>query len=312
MTGATGFIGQHLIEDLAGLGYSIRIVSRQKNPKMWVKNTNFELVQGDISNLDFMLSVTKGIDIIINMAAELKNTDNFENTNITGVKNIVASALKNKVKRIVHLSSVGVIGMQYSNVPINVNEETKPNPQNKYEVTKLASEGVLIESTRGKEIELVVLRPTNVYGEHHPKNYLLNFFSRVKREKLFVYRSDAILNYVYVKDLTAVIRFFMHSNSSREIIYNVGSQISFVNFLNITQTSLKAPILKISLPPFLFIMLDLFHYFGLKAVKLKLQSVSNMVAYDDIKLKNCFEYEFGYHIGIENTIKYYQSNNGVL
>ena len=50
ITGATGFIGQHLLDELAGDHFQIKIISRQQDTKFWCSNKNFSILQADLSD----------------------------------------------------------------------------------------------------------------------------------------------------------------------------------------------------------------------------------------------------------------------
>ena len=78
ITGATGFIGQHLLEELVGENtFKVRITSRKSTLKLWTTNTNYELFTGDISDDAFVEKALLGVDIIVNLAAELKDQQKF-------------------------------------------------------------------------------------------------------------------------------------------------------------------------------------------------------------------------------------------
>ncbi|HYG49598.1 MAG TPA: NAD-dependent epimerase/dehydratase family protein, partial [Flavobacteriales bacterium] len=203
LTGATGFVGRHLIGLLLDEGVHVRVISR----KQAVMIEGCEMVYGDISDKKSIEKAFAGIDVLIHLAAELKNEISFETTNITGVRNLCELVNQYGIKRVVHLSSVGVLGMQFSNKGVLVNEEFPCRPKNGYEKSKLESEKIWLNGL-DKSVSLCILRPTNVFGDHHPRNALLGMFRHIKNGKTLFMNKNARVNYVYVKDLAYVIMHF--------------------------------------------------------------------------------------------------------
>lgn len=304
ITGATGFIGQHLLEDIKDDNITVRALTRKKDPVFRVKLPGLEVANGDLSDMESMRRAIEGVDVIVNLAAELRDKERFGPTNVQGIMNMAEAASQHGVKKIVHLSSVGVVGMQYSSSPVTVTEQTACDPKNDYERTKLDSEKILIERCRQSGIPLVILRPTNVFGDEHPRNALLNFLSRCKQEKKFLYTAGAMLNYVYVKDLTHAIAHFMRKPAGNAT-YNVGEAMSFGEFHRTCCEAMKVKEHSVQLPGFLINFMQSAGYFGIGKIKHALQVISNRVVYDDSKLISEVPYRFGVKKGIEQTVNYY-------
>ena len=304
ITGATGFIGQHLLDELKDDPFSVRIISRKQKPEFWCANKNFEIVQGDITNKTSLEKAFEGIDVVINLAAELQDTSKLEATNITGIKNLVELADKNNVKKIIHLSSVGVVGMQYSRNKIIVDESSPCHPQNEYERTKLQSETLLNEFGKKSKTEINIIRPTNVFGDHHPRKALLGFFQRIKSGKSFPAASNAIVNYVYVKDVAHALRFCLLNDIGNKT-FSIGKSLPLQDFLKLSADQLKSKSNIVYLPSFLFRLMNLLGYLGIEKLKANLRGISNCVEYQDAFMKNKIQYKYGTEKGIANTIKDY-------
>ena len=302
ITGATGFIGQHLLEQLKNLQYKIYVLTRQEDPVWWTSNKNFTILKGDLSSERDVVGATKKIDIIVNLAAELRNTDKFDQTNVEGVKNLIKAASINEVKGIIHLSSVGVIGMQYSRKDIVVSEDFPANPKNEYERTKLIAENLFLEYKKRTDFDLTIIRPTNVFGEHHPNNVLLNFLQYHQSGKPLLYSGGAVVNYVYVKDLTSFITFILKGNHKQNI-YNIGSAVPLMDFIKGIDEITGMKTKKILVPEFLF---NFMHLPILKNLRPKLKAISNHVIYDDLRIKSEFTYPFEIKEGLSNLIQYYR------
>ncbi|MFO0355602.1 MAG: NAD-dependent epimerase/dehydratase family protein [Sphingobacteriaceae bacterium] len=295
ITGATGFIGQHLLEDLLPLNYRITIITRDPNKSVRVKSDKIKVIKADLNDEGSLVKAFEGADVVVNLAAELRQLDVIEKTNVQGTHYLVNALKMNNVKQCIHLSSVGVVGMQYSMKPVEVTENSECDPKNDYERTKLASEQILKNAVKDSDCNLSILRPTNVFGEHHPKKALFQLFSKLKSSSFFVTTNAAVVNYVYVKDVTAVIINAIQ-NPVNNGIYNIGESMSMKEFVLTFSKIIGKKTNVIVLPKFLFGFLNLF---GVS----KLKALSNAVSYSDKKLKVLIAYPFGIEKGLKRTFE---------
>lgn len=301
ITGATGFIGRHFLKDVDLRDYAIRLITRSKTNLLTQQYPSFEVMEADLNELDQMLVAAAGVDIIINTAAEVRNAAFLEKTNIGGTQNLIKVIEKHQIKKLIHLSSVGVAGYQYSYNKLEVNEQSACNPKNEYERTKLASEQLLLEAQKKLPFDLDIIRPTNVFGEEHPFNALLGLINYTKSGKPFLYSKDAQVNYVYVKDISFLIEKLITMSEPKGIL-NVGKSMHLIEFYHLIKSVLDTKNKEIVIPDF---MIKILHNFSIN----KMQSVSNQVIYCDHKLKEFFNYPFGELEGLKRTIAYYKQQN---
>lgn len=142
--------------------------SDSRHKKLWCSTKDVEMEEGDLADVVAVSNALKDINVVINIAAELRDRSKFELTNVRGVENLIAGCIQNKVDRLIHLSSVGVIGMPFSKERIVFDEGAICRPQEGYEKTKYKSEQLLLQAEAKGHIRLCIVRPTNVFGEHHP------------------------------------------------------------------------------------------------------------------------------------------------
>lgn len=301
VTGGSGFVGQHLLEDIAHSNYTLRIITRNVSKKIDHIPPGSEIIVADLTNYDSLLKAFEGMDVIVNIAAEVRDNKRLIETNISGTKNLIKAAMESKISKIIHLSSVGVVGMQYSNSLITVDEKTKCDPKNEYERTKLESEKLLTEASEKYNFLLTILRPTNVFGERHPFNALLHLFKHVNSQKITVCTNHATVNYLYVKDLTKLIIDLIEDPKGYGIV-NVGNPMNLKSFVKSIASELDKKANIVPAPQFLINFSDML---GIK----KLRAVSNGVTYTDEKLKTFFQYPYGLQNGIKRTINYYKDQN---
>lgn len=298
ITGGSGFVGQHLLEDIGHSNYTLRIITRNASKKIDYIPSGSEIFEADLTNYKSLLKAFEGMDVIVNIAAEVRDQKNLTETNISGTKNLIKAAIENKVSKIIHLSSVGVVGMQYSNSSITVDEKTECNPKNEYERTKLESEKLLIEVSEKYNFQLTILRPTNIFGERHPFNTLLHLMKHINSQKTTISTNLATVNYLYVKDLTKLILKLIEDQKGYGIV-NVGDSMNLNSFVKNIASELGKKANIVSSPP---ILINFIEILGIK----KLRAVSNGVNYTDEKLKTFFQYPYGLQNGLKRTIAYYK------
>ena len=141
VTGATGYVGQHLVNSLIEKGYQVYILTR-KESLVFSNNENINIIIGDITD---SINLPSDIDTIYHCAGVIWETEQMEKVNVLGTKNIVNIALRNNCQ-LIHLSSAGVI-----------------NPHNAYEWSKYKGEKIVLEGIK-IGLKAHILRPTTIFG----------------------------------------------------------------------------------------------------------------------------------------------------
>ena len=151
--GGTGFIGRHLVDYFLNQGVGpIRILTRKKG---LINNVSF--VQGDLISSNSLNELVNGQELVINLAYISEN----HKANLLAIEQLANVCIEEGVSKFIHCSTAVVAGRV--DVPI-INEETLCNPLSGYEKTKLAIEDLLLSRFRDK-VELIIVRPTAVFGE---------------------------------------------------------------------------------------------------------------------------------------------------
>ena len=298
ITGASGFIGKDLLKQFDLTSYDVTVITRDQSKFDAQFSNSVRILEADLLELDSLITAFDKQDILVNLAAEVRNTNLLEATNVQGTKNIIQAIQKTTISKVIHLSSVGVVGKGYSHLPFAVDEKTPSTPANEYERTKWESEQLFLEAATNGDFELAVLRPTNVFGENHPFNALLNLMRKVVSGKPLFYTSGATVNYVYVSDLNSFIVHLIKTNSFQGI-YSVGKSIPLIDFYKMVGKELDVKTKIIKIPAFLIAT-------GKNIGMKKLQPISNKVSYSDQKLEENFQYTFGLEKGIAKTVDYFK------
>jgi NAD dependent epimerase/dehydratase len=173
VTGADGFIGSHLAEQLVAAGARVRALSLYNsfNDWGWLEQVDglkqIEVITGDVRDAHFCEELTRDIDVVFHLAALIpipysyRAPDSFVDTNVKGTLYLCQAARRNGVKRFIQTSTSEVYGTaQY--VPID--EKHPLQPQSPYSATKIGSDSIALSFYYSFGFPLVVARPFNTYG----------------------------------------------------------------------------------------------------------------------------------------------------
>jgi nucleoside-diphosphate-sugar epimerase len=186
ITGATGFIGPHLVKKLVSDGHSCRCLVRNSSNAEVLKELGVELVEGDITRAETLKGIANGMDQVLHMAT-LGHMSNFtvtesmfEAINVLGTLHIMTEALRARVQRIVHCSTVAAMGI-CSDVPAT--EESSCTPHHPYGRSKLKAEQKLLAWIVEKALPAVIIRFSMVYGPGDARDILK--LTRLTKKGLF-------------------------------------------------------------------------------------------------------------------------------
>lgn len=205
VTGATGFIGGHLVRALVERGERVLALVRSSREAGWLENLGVELFVGDLQTPETLEGIGRGVDRVIHLAGILGGAPVPENVywdvNALGPEVLLRHLDSQQVSRFVHCSTTGVIG-PVSDPPAD--ESSPYNPGNLYEETKC--EGERRALTVGKElgIPVVSVRPGMVYGPGD--QHLAGLFRLLKKRLVFLIDGGwTYWDCVYVDDVVQAL-----------------------------------------------------------------------------------------------------------
>ena len=224
VTGGSGFIGQHLVDQLVAKGDTVRILDLEP-PSKRLAGTTF--IQGSITDHVVLKDALDGVDHVYNLAAIphlwIPNPEMYTDVNVSGTRRVFEGALKAGVQRVVHTSSSTVLigGIQEQQVvTIDETHQTmKEELVGHYARSKWEAERVALSFA--DQMSVVVVIPTLPIGpgDRHltpPTRMLLDFING--RNRAFV---DSILNIIDVRDVAAGHRLAAtHGRSGERYILN--------------------------------------------------------------------------------------------
>ncbi len=179
VSGATGFIGSHVVDKLLAKGYDIRCMVRKTSNLRWLENKNIELVYASLSDVDSLKNATQNVDYIYHIAGNTsaKNLDGYMYGNCTGTINLIEAALSSapKLSRFLYVSSQTAAGPALSKMHPST-EDMLMHPLTSYGKSKKAAEEA-VNSYSGK-LPFTIVRPPAVYGPRDTE--ILAIFKMIK------------------------------------------------------------------------------------------------------------------------------------
>ncbi len=164
VTGACGFIGSHVVDELLAAGYEVRATDLPSADFSYMRSLGVETVPGDLIDPGDVEKMVRGVDHIIMVAAVFdhsKTRDFLERANVGSRRIMCQAALKAGPRTVVEFSSCDIYG-SHPQQPIH--EDFTPRPDNHYAVTKVLAEREALRFHRDHGLPVTVVRPTAVYG----------------------------------------------------------------------------------------------------------------------------------------------------
>lgn len=219
LTGATGFIGSHIVEKLVLGGYEVLCAVRQSSDISFLKKFKLDIKYADLSDVESIKAILASEDIIIHNAGLTKSLSNTEyyKVNVEITKNVLeaAKAKLPKLERFVYIGSQAAAGPNPSAQAID--EISPPVPITPYGKSKLEAEGIVMQYSRF--FPITILRPSAVFGPKD-KDILFYFKSISFGFMPFLGKHDPLVSLIYVEDLArAIVLAADHPKAANQIFF---------------------------------------------------------------------------------------------
>ena len=207
VTGATGFTGGHLARALRARGDEVTAMVRSAQGAALLQQDGIRPVVGDLARPATLPEALRGgYDIIYNIAALYRQAgladSVYHQVNATGVGQLIEAAAAAGIPRVVHCSTVGVHG-DVEHPPAN--EDAPLRPGDVYQVSKAEGERVAREVAARTGVEVVIARPSGIYGPGDRR--LLKLFRGVARRRFAILGDGRIFYHLtYINDLVEGFR----------------------------------------------------------------------------------------------------------
>jgi nucleoside-diphosphate-sugar epimerase len=236
VTGAAGFIGSNLVDELLIQGARVVGIDNLYNGNLEnlggaMNNENFQFFKCDIRDFNFMLEITKDIDVIFHEAAFTSVPQSIlmpfscNDVNVNGTLNILNVALKNGVRKVIFASSSSVYG-DLATLPKT--EDMMKSPISPYAVSKLTCEGYMRVYSRIYGLDTVTLRYFNVFGPRQkdsPYSGVIAIWlgKIINNEDLIIFGDGQnSRDFTYIKDVIQA-NLLAASHSFPGAVFNIGA-----------------------------------------------------------------------------------------
>lgn len=202
VTGATGFVGSHVLDELVRRGEKVRALVRDAHASAELYRRGIEAIYGDVRDSDCLRRAVRGVAAVYHCAAAVGrqySKKEIEATNLHGVRQLLDVVKEVQGGRVVLLSSVNVLGTRNLN---NVNEDTPCCPSKDAAAdVKIEMEQLAAKYHQDRQCDLVVLRPGLIYGPRDTRN-LPRIAAAVRTRKFrYVGSTQNVVPIVHVSDV---------------------------------------------------------------------------------------------------------------
>lgn len=314
VTGGTGFIGRHLIDQLIAEGASVRVLTRGSRP-MAENWGSVEVAVGELRNASSLRSAVQGCGFVYHLAGELRDPAQFQAANIEGTQHLLTACEASPVEGVVILSSVGVMGVRKPGV---ANEATACHPRNAYEKSKYAAEHLALAWSGRTDIPVTVLRPTIVFGEgtRAYDDSMLSWVKAIQSGHVVIFDEKATANYVYVGDVVAACR--RAADARAKGVFVVSDSCLLTEFVAAAGDALGTPapvrVVPLSIGyAVAFCMPALGRLLPSNFPRLtvaRVRALSNRTRYCSAQIGNVLNWypAFGYRRGLQRTVSWYRQS----
>jgi len=223
ITGASGYIGRYLVDELIEHGHEVKTLTRQSSLKI----KDVEIVCGDILKPESLLFAFDGVDAVFHNAAYVLDwgkKKEIYRSNVEGTRNIAETCKKKGVDKIIYTSSAGVYG--FPNIDDYITEESPKNPLNTYQKSKLDGESVL---KKFEDMNISIIRPPLILGGAGTAGKII--LEKIEQGKMtYVGRGDHYISLVHPNDVVQCLRLALE-NDGKHDTFNVVSFICTIKEL---------------------------------------------------------------------------------
>lgn len=224
VTGGTGFLGSHLVDELLKKKISVRCFIRNPQKMKWLHGLPVEIVLGHCADKKSLDLAVAGVDCVIHAAGLVRAVDNDDLyiTNVRGTRNLLESVIgiNPDIKRFIYISSQAASG------PASVEKKTEndiSNPVSHYGLSKLLGEAEVFRFR--DRLPVTVLRPPAIYGPRDKDVFV--FFKYAEKSFFPIANEEKHFNISFVSDVVDGVIGAIESDRTKGRTYNIGDDTVF-------------------------------------------------------------------------------------
>lgn len=236
VTGAGGFIGSHLTEQLVNHGATVRAFLRYNSRSFEgfistlaesIKN-KIELFYGEVRELETIREAMKGVDVVFNLAALVGIPYSYQHphevfeTNTMGILNIVSVAREQGIEKIVHTSTSEVYG---SAIYVPIDEKHPLQPQSPYSASKIGADALALSFFHSFNLPVSIIRPFNSYGPRQSERAVIPtiIIQALMKNEVSLGNLETTRDFTFVEDTARGFIKIAESDKSIGEVINIGS-----------------------------------------------------------------------------------------
>jgi nucleoside-diphosphate-sugar epimerase len=201
VTGATGFVGPHLVSALRSRGHSVRVLALPAEDTTQLEQEDVTIYRGDVRQPETLIEPFRGVDTVFHLAAIhglWRPRQEYYDVNVAGVENVCRAVLAAGVRRLVHVSSWSAYGMGLGR-PVHEGFPLKP-VLDTYAITKAKADQLVQRDITQHRLPAVIVRPGTIFGPGDRVNFA-RMADRLRAGKAIIIGSGRnALPFVYVSD----------------------------------------------------------------------------------------------------------------
>jgi nucleoside-diphosphate-sugar epimerase len=217
VTGASGFVGSHIVDELLRSGASVRCLLRSTSSTRWLDGKPVEIVRVSMNDAGSLAESLRGARWIVHAAGltHARSAREFHDVNVGGTEHMLRAAMSAgpDLERFLLVSSQAAAGPSGDGKPVV--EAERSEPVSTYGTTKLRSERLAL--LLRDRIPVTVIRPPAVYGPRDEA--FLKYFAAVKHHLLPMLKPGGRFSLVYVEDLARAIGLALQHPDAKGKVY---------------------------------------------------------------------------------------------
>lgn len=202
ITGGNGLVGHHLVTELQQRGDNVRVLVLPSENTSWLEERDVRVYRGNICDPDTLVEPMHGVDTVFHLAAMQGlwvPIEEYYKVNVTGTKNVCQAALAAGARRIVHVSSWTIYGMDHKK-PLT--EDVHPAPRNDpYWITKMQGDLLVQQMIEQEHLPAAIIRPGTIFGVGDHLNFGRMADKVYAGKGLYIGSGRNALPLVYVTDV---------------------------------------------------------------------------------------------------------------
>jgi nucleoside-diphosphate-sugar epimerase len=282
VTGANGFVGSHLVDNLLAKNFEVRCVVRKSSNLRWLDGKNLKIFDCGLFDKNGLRKAFEDVNYIFHVAGvvKAKNEEGYLKGNVEATKVLLeaASEVKENIKKFVVVSSQTVSGPALDGRPVT--EDMKPNPLTTYARSKLKQEEVALGYN--DIFPVTICRAPAIFGERDTEIFIyFQVFNRGLTTMIGFDKKE--LSLLHVTDLAEGLYLAAVSKKANGQIYFISSEkfYTWVEVGNITSNVLNKKAFKIRIPHFIVFFIaaiaQFFAMFSSQPATLNIEKAKDLV-----------------------------------